>query len=90
MFDLAITAEYKSFELVMCALEVARAELKPGGALVAKIFQGAEFEEARDAFRKTFEKVRILRPKAVRDESYEVFLVGLGRKEPTSDPSQSE
>lgn len=72
--------QYRSYELVMVALEAARKHLKEGGALVAKIFQGAEFEDARSAFRETFEKVRIIRPKAVRDESYEVFLVGLGRK----------
>jgi 23S rRNA (uridine2552-2'-O)-methyltransferase len=51
--------------------------LKPGGTFVAKIFQGAEFEEARDAIREVFGKVRILRPKATRDESYELFFVGL-------------
>lgn len=72
--------QYRSYELVMVALEAARAHLKPGGSFVAKIFQGAEFDDARTAFRETFEKVRIIRPKAVRDESYEVFLVGLGRK----------
>jgi 23S rRNA (uridine2552-2'-O)-methyltransferase len=44
---------------------------------VAKIFQGAEFEEARDAVREVFGKVRVMRPKATRDESYELFFVGL-------------
>ena len=58
--------QYRSYELVMVALEAARKHLKPGGSLVAKIFQGAEFEDARAAFRETFEKVRIIRPKAVR------------------------
>ena len=72
--------QYRSYELVMVALEAARKHLKPGGALVAKIFQGAEFDDARTAFRETFEKVRVIRPKAVRDESYEVFLLGLGRR----------
>lgn len=70
--------QYRSYELVMRALELARAVLKPGGTFVAKIFQGAEFEEARNAIRDEFDKVRIIRPKATRDESYEVFLVGLG------------
>ena len=70
--------QYRSYELVMRALELAKAVLAPGGAFVAKIFQGAEFEDARDALRAVFDKVRIIRPEATRDESYEVFLVGLG------------
>ena len=76
--------QYRSYELVMRALELAKAVLRPGGAFVAKIFQGAEFEEARSAVRESFGKVRIIRPKATRDESYEVFLVGLGFEPPSS------
>lgn len=70
--------QYRSYELVMRALELAQAVLKPDGTFVAKIFQGAEFEDARSAIREVCDKVRIIRPKATRDESYEVFLVGLG------------
>jgi len=70
--------QYRSYELVMRALELAKAVLEPGGGFVAKIFQGAEFEEARNAVREVFGKVRTIRPEATRDESYEVFLVGLG------------
>ena len=75
--------QYRSYELVMRALEVAKAVLKPGGTFVAKIFQGAEFEDARNAIREVFGKVRIIRPEATRDESYEVFLVGTGFHPPT-------
>jgi 23S rRNA (uridine2552-2'-O)-methyltransferase len=70
--------QYRSYELVMRALEIAKKVLAPGGAFVAKIFQGAEFEDARNALRQVFDKVRVMRPEATRDESYEVFLVGLG------------
>jgi 23S rRNA (uridine2552-2'-O)-methyltransferase len=75
--------QYRSYELVMRALQLAGQVLRPGGTFVAKIFQGAELEDARDALRKRFDKVRIIRPKATRDESYEVFLVGLGFTPPT-------
>jgi 23S rRNA (uridine2552-2'-O)-methyltransferase len=75
--------QYRSYELVMRALELSKSVLRPGGTFVAKIFQGAEFEDARDALRACFGKVRIIRPKATRDESYEVFLVGLGFAPPT-------
>lgn len=72
--------QFRSYELFMRALEIAVGVLKPGGTFVGKIFQGAEFEDARDEARKHFEKVRIIRPKATRTESYEVFIVGLNRQ----------
>ncbi|MGB5350256.1 MAG: RlmE family RNA methyltransferase [Polyangiales bacterium] len=70
--------QFRSYELVIRALELAKAVLEPGGSFVAKIFQGAEFEDARRAMREVFGKVRTIRPEATRDESYELFLVGLG------------
>jgi 23S rRNA (uridine2552-2'-O)-methyltransferase len=70
--------QYRSYELVIRALDLAKTVLEPGGTFVAKIFQGAEFEDARNAVREAFGKVRIIRPEATRNESYEVFLVGLG------------
>jgi len=76
--------QYRSYELVMRALQLTKAVLEPGGAFVAKIFQGAEFEDARNAVREVFGKVRIIRPEATRNESYEVFLVGLGFRPTTS------
>lgn len=72
--------QYRSFELAMRALEIAKGVLRPGGAFVAKIFQGGDFPEAKKAVAAAFDTVRIIRPEAVRTESYEVFLVGLGRK----------
>lgn len=76
--------QYRSYELVMRALTLAKNVLNPGGTFVAKIFQGAEFEDARDSLREVFGKVRVLRPKATRNESYELFLVGLGFEPVTS------
>jgi len=72
--------QFRSYELVIRALDLAKAVLEPGGGFVAKIFQGAEFEDARSAMREVFSKVRVIRPSATRDESYELFLVGLGFK----------
>lgn len=76
--------QYRSFELYCRALELAAKVLRPGGTFVGKIFQGGEFDEARSKTRQHFGKVRVIRPEATRDESYELFLVGLGFVE-TSD-----
>ncbi len=72
------TDQARSFQLFMRALDVATAVLAPGGAFVAKIFQGGEFPEAKKAVQARFEKVRIVRPQATRTESYEVFVIGQG------------
>lgn len=69
--------QYRSYELFMRALQIATEVLSPGGSFVGKIFQGAEFEEARKSVRQHFSEVKIVKPKATRSESYEVFLVGL-------------
>lgn len=71
---------YRSIELVERAVEIADAALVPGGALVAKVFQGVGFEEVRNLFRARYGTVRLLKPEASRKESVEIFLVGLGRK----------
>ncbi len=72
--------QYNSYRLFMAAVAIAEVTLTPGGSFVGKIFQGPEFEDARRALRALFDTVRILKPEASRQESYEVFLVGLGRK----------
>jgi 23S rRNA (uridine2552-2'-O)-methyltransferase len=71
----------RSFELFMRALAVAEAlAKKPGGAFVGKLFMSEDFTKAREALRRLFGEVRVIRPEGVRSSSFEVFLVGLGRK----------
>jgi 23S rRNA (uridine2552-2'-O)-methyltransferase len=72
------TDQARSFNLFMRALEVASGVLAPGGAFVAKLFQGPDFEDAKRAVAERFDKVRIVKPKATRSESIEVFVCGLG------------
>jgi len=75
--------QYRSYELFCTAVDVAERVLVPGGTFVGKIFQGAEFEDARKRLREVFAKEKIVRPKATRDESYELFLCGIDRRPPT-------
>jgi 23S rRNA (uridine2552-2'-O)-methyltransferase len=74
------TDQVRSFDVFMRALELAKQLLKPGGGFVGKIFMSGHFPDAREAVRLAFDTVRVIKPEAVRDVSYEIFLVGLGRK----------
>lgn len=70
----------RSFELFARALEIALAVGRPGGRFAAKLFHGPDFEAARDRVREAFESARVIRPAGTRSESYEVYIVGLGRR----------
>ena len=76
------TDMYRSYELFMTALDVADRVLVPGGHFTGKIFQGKEFPDAQRAVRERYAEAKVVRPKATRDESYEVFLVGLKKRAP--------
>ncbi len=52
-----------------------RAILKPSGVMVAKLFMGAEFEALRNLFRDTFIDIEIVRAKASRPGSSELYIV---------------
>jgi 23S rRNA (uridine2552-2'-O)-methyltransferase len=76
-----VADQARSFELFMRALAVCEALGKrPGGSFVGKLFMSEDFTKAREALRKQFDEVRVLRPEGTRSTSFEVFLVGLGRK----------
>jgi 23S rRNA (uridine2552-2'-O)-methyltransferase len=66
--------------LVELAIDFAQQHLKPEGALVAKVFHGSGYNQLLDAFKKSFKKVKAIKPKASRDRSSETFLVGIGLK----------
>jgi 23S rRNA (uridine2552-2'-O)-methyltransferase len=68
----------RSVMLGELALEFAGRWLQPGGDLVVKAFQGAGFEALRRDFGARFEKSWVRKPKASRDRSRELYLVGKG------------
>lgn len=65
----------RSMNLVELALDLARRVLKPGGSFVCKVFQGAGFDAFVVDARRSFERVRVMKPKASRAGSREVYLV---------------
>jgi 23S rRNA (uridine2552-2'-O)-methyltransferase len=64
----------------MRAIELSEALLNTGGNFVGKIFVGEDFETARTHMRTIFKTVKIVKPKSVRSESFETYLVGLSKK----------
>ena len=70
----------RSFELFMRALAVATRLLRPGGAFVGKIFMGEDFPAAKKAVKEAFAEERAIKPEGTRASSYELFLIGLGKK----------
>ncbi|MFZ1538106.1 MAG: 23S rRNA (uridine(2552)-2'-O)-methyltransferase RlmE [Chromatiaceae bacterium] len=60
------------------ALEFAVQHLKPGGALVIKIFQGEGFDDFLKTLRRHFRQVASRKPKSSRRESRELYLVARG------------
>jgi 23S rRNA (uridine2552-2'-O)-methyltransferase len=72
---IAARDEARSRELIDTALEVATTMLKPGGAMVAKLFMGAEFKEIVDAFKQRFGSVEVTRTRASRPGSSELYIV---------------
>jgi 23S rRNA (uridine2552-2'-O)-methyltransferase len=68
--------------LVELAVDFAVQHLKPGGALVVKLFHGSGYTQLVQLFRDTFHTVKPFKPKASRDKSSETFLVGIGLKTP--------
>jgi 23S rRNA (uridine2552-2'-O)-methyltransferase len=66
--------------LAELALEFASKWLKPGGAMLVKVFQGDGFDAFRRQMIDAFDAVGVRKPKASRDRSNEVYLLGTGRK----------
>ena len=70
----------KHFGLVELALEFCRQHLCEGGSFIVKLFQGEGFDEFVRESRKCFVNVKLVKPKASRRTSREVYMVGTGFK----------
>jgi 23S rRNA (uridine2552-2'-O)-methyltransferase len=74
----AVTDQARTYYLAELALDFARQHLKPGGAFLIKVFQGAGFEAYVKQMRAVFESAQARKPDASRDRSREVYLLGRG------------
>ena len=69
-------SEYLAEQVVFLAEE----QLKTHGNMVIKIFQGGGEQEILKKMRTIFQKAKAFKPKASRDDSFEIFLIGLDKK----------
>jgi len=68
----------KHFGLVELAFEFCRQYLCEGGSFIVKLFQGEGFDEFVRESRKCFVNVKLVKPKASRRMSREIYMVGIG------------
>lgn len=74
------TDHLRTTALFEAALDVAEKVLKPGGALVGKVFQGGAAGETLARVRQRFREVHHVKPPASRAQSVELYLVATGFK----------
>jgi 23S rRNA (uridine2552-2'-O)-methyltransferase len=70
------TDQVRSVHLAEMALDFADKHLRPGGAFVCKVFEGADFPEFRAEVKRRFKRMHQYHPAASRKSSSEVYLVG--------------
>ncbi|KAI5957320.1 hypothetical protein KGF54_000248 [Candida jiufengensis] len=70
-----------SMELCNAALILAFNQLKIGGKIVMKVWNGSEIKILESRMKVLFEKLIRMKPDASRSESSEIFFVGLRRKD---------
>lgn len=79
---IAIADAARIEHIIDLALEFTRAHMKPSGSLLVKCFNGTGFSQLVEKFRQEFKTVAQKKPKASRDKSSEIFLLGKTLKNP--------
>ncbi len=67
--------QYKSVELNLAILEVAKVFLKKDATLVLKVFVGEDVDDLIGPIKQNFKKLSRLKPKACRDRSFEEYFI---------------
>ncbi len=80
MSGVVISDQANSMYLAELALAFSIDHLNYGGNFLVKIFQGRDFDQFLRAMRSSFKQVVIRKPKASRDRSNELYLLGSGKK----------
>jgi 23S rRNA (uridine2552-2'-O)-methyltransferase len=72
----AVIDQAKSMHLVELAFDFVITHLRPGGSFLVKVFQGSGFQAFQMLMRQHFKMVVSRKPKASRDRSNELYLLG--------------
>jgi 23S rRNA (uridine2552-2'-O)-methyltransferase len=75
-----ISDQARSMYLAELALAFSVERLNPGGNLLVKVFQGRDFDQFLQSMRLEFNRVMIRKPKASRDRSKELYLLGYEKR----------
>jgi 23S rRNA (uridine2552-2'-O)-methyltransferase len=75
-----VSDQARIYYLAELALDFSAQWLQPEGVFLVKVFQGAGFEDFIKQMRNIFNSVVVRKPKASRDSSREVYLLGRGLK----------
>lgn len=86
MSGVALADQIRAMALAELALDFSRQWLKPGGAFLIKLFQGAGFDDYLRSLRADFSRVTMRKPKASRARSREVYALATGRKAAAAQP----
>jgi 23S rRNA (uridine2552-2'-O)-methyltransferase len=70
----------RQIDLADQALKIALKTLRPSGNLFIKVFQGDMLDDFVKKMKRHFEVVRIMKPKASRAKSSEIFILGMRSK----------
>ena len=70
----------RQIDLAQRSLEIAVAVLGAPGGFLVKVFQGDMLNDMISKVREHFEVVRVIKPKASRAKSSEIFILGTGLK----------
>jgi 23S rRNA (uridine2552-2'-O)-methyltransferase len=68
----------RATQLLVAAIELCRAVLKPQGVFLAKMFHGEAFDDVLGALNSSFQTVAVRKPAASRGESRENYLLARG------------
>jgi 23S rRNA (uridine2552-2'-O)-methyltransferase len=79
---IAVADAARIADIIDLAIDFAQHHMKPSGALLVKCFNGSGYQQIVEKFRQEFKTVTQKKPKASRDKSSEIFLLGKGLKNP--------
>ena len=79
---IAVADAARMMDIIDLAIDFSKHHMKPSGSLLVKCFNGTGFNEIVQKFRLEFKTVTQKKPKASRDKSSEIFLLGKGLKNP--------